>query len=131
VMLQPLLTTGQTTGAKNVTLSNTSPPSGSATGLRFAVNQGGRSAVFATLMVAYDNGAMPDVSARWIRMPSLARAGQIEVTKNGVPTIVYFGYPDLTPPVGSGVKRSIPEAGAAPASAPSPFATKQAVKHDL
>jgi hypothetical protein len=76
---------------------------------------------------------MPNVSARWIRMPSLARAGQIEVTKNGVPTIVYFAYPDLTPPR-AGAKRSLPETASAAApstSAPSPFATKHAVQHDL
>jgi hypothetical protein len=132
VLLQPLLLEGQTTGAKNVTLSNTAPPSGSATGLRFAISQGGRAAVFATLVVAYDNGAVPDVSARWIRTPSLARAGQIEVTKNGVPTIVYFGYPDLTPPVASGVRRSVKEAAVgAPPTAPASFAAKAAVKHDL
>jgi hypothetical protein len=97
VLLQPLLLPGQTTTAKNALLSNTSPPAGSTTGLRFAINQSGRTAVFATLMVTYDNGVIPAVSARWIRMPSLARAGQIEVTRGGVPTIVYFAYPDLSP----------------------------------
>lgn len=101
VLLQPLLTTGQTTSAKNAILSNTAPPSGTTTGLRFAISQSGRSAVFATLMVTYDNGVIPDVSAHWIRMPSAARAGQIEVDKNGVPTIVYFAYPDLTPVSGA------------------------------
>lgn len=133
VMLQPLLTAGQTTSAKNVTLSNTAPPAGNATGLRFAITQGGRSAVLATLMVAYNGGAVPNVSARWLRMPTLARAGQIEVTNNGVSTVVYFAYPDLTPP-GAGAKRSLPEAAVAaapPANATSPFATTHKVKHDL
>jgi predicted outer membrane repeat protein len=133
VLLQPLLTAGQTTGAKYVDLSNTAPPSGTTTGLRFVINQSGRSAVFATLVVAYDNGNVPDVSARWIRMPSAARAGQIEVTRNGVPTIVYFAYPDLAAP---GAKRSVSRSlattpAAAPATVPTPFATSTAVKHDL
>jgi predicted outer membrane repeat protein len=136
VLLQPLLTAGQTTSAKYVTLSNTAPPSGDSTGLRFAISQGGRSAVFATLVVAYDNGNVPDVSARWIRMPSVKRAGQIEVTKNGVSTIVYFAYPDLTAP---GAKRSVSRSLAAaataavpvPAAVPTPFATTRAVKHEL
>jgi hypothetical protein len=133
VLLQPLLTAEQTTSAGYVDLSNTAPPSGTATGLRFAISQGGRSAVFATLVVAYDNGNVPDVSARWIRMPSARRAGQIEVTKNGVSTVVYFGYPDLTP---AGAKRSVSRsvataAAVAPARVPSPFATTTTVRHDL
>lgn len=97
VMLQPLLLSGQTTSAKSTTLSNSPPPSGSATGLRFAISQGGRSAVFATLVATFDNGQVPNVSARWIRMPSASRAGQIEVTRNGVATIVYFAQPSLAP----------------------------------
>jgi hypothetical protein len=101
VLLQPLLIAGQTTSAKNAILSNTAPPDGTTTGLRFAISQAGRSAVFATLMVTYDNGVIPDVSAHWLRMPSTKRAGQIEVDKNGVPTIVYFAYPDLTPVSGA------------------------------
>ncbi|HEY7116738.1 MAG TPA: alginate lyase family protein [Tepidisphaeraceae bacterium] len=130
VLLQPLLISGQSTTAKNTLLSNTAPPSGSTTGLRFAISQSGRSAVFATLAVTYDNGVIPDVSARWIRMPSTRRAGQIEVTKNGVPTIVYFAYPDLTPVAGaaSSVKRSL----TMPPVAPSPFATTaHAIKHNV
>jgi predicted outer membrane repeat protein len=97
VLLQPLLTTGQTTTAKNAILSNTAPDAGTTTGLRFAISQAGRSAVFATLVVTYDNGVIPDISAHWLRMPSARRAGQIEVDKNGVPTVIYFAYPDLTP----------------------------------
>jgi len=118
VLLQPLLLPGQTTTAKNALLSNTAPPSGSTTGLRFAINQSGRSAVFATLVVTYDNGIVPSVSARWIRMPSAKRAGQIEVTRNGVPTIIYFAYPNLSPVAGAAasVKRSLPEATSAPAA---------------
>jgi len=104
-------TTGSdnTAGGFNALLSNTAPPDGSTTGLRFAISQSGRSAVFATLMVTYDNGVIPSVSARWIRMPSTRRAGQIEVTRGGVPTIVYFAYPDLSPaPGAASVKRSLP-----------------------
>jgi hypothetical protein len=97
VLLQPLLLSGQTTSARNTLLSNTAPPDGSTTGLRFTISQAGRSAVFATLMVTYDNGVIPDVSARWLRMPSARRAGQIEVTRGGVPTVVYFAYPNLSP----------------------------------
>jgi hypothetical protein len=131
VLLEPLLLPGQTTSAKNALLSNTAPPDGSTTGLRFAISQSGRSAVFATLMVTYDNGVIPAVSARWIRMPSTRRAGQIEVTRGGVPTIVYFAYPDLspTPPAAAAsVKRSLD----APAIAPPtlPFSTTT-VKKDL
>jgi hypothetical protein len=98
VMLQPLLLSGQTTSSKSVTLSNTPPPTGSVTGLRFAINQSGRSALFATLVVAFDNGVVPDVSARWIKTPTATRSGQIEITKNGVPTIVYIPYPNLAAP---------------------------------
>jgi hypothetical protein len=127
VLLAPLLLAGQTVTAGKTLLSNTAPPAGSATGLRFAINQSGRSAVFATLIVAYDNGVIPAVSARWVRMPSTARAGQIEVTRNGVPAIIYFAYPDLTPVAGaaaSSVQRSV---AVRPGSA---FSTK-AVKRDL
>src|SRR5207244_2303560 len=97
VLLQPLLLSGQTTSSKNAILSNTPPPSGTTTGLRFAVSQQGRSAVFATLMVAYDNGSVPNASAKWIKMPTATRSGQIEVNNNGTKTIVYFPMPDLTP----------------------------------
>lgn len=131
VLLEPLLLPGQTTSAKNALLSNTAPPDGSTTGLRFAISQSGRSAVFATMMVTYDNGIIPSVSARWIRMPSVKRAGQIEVTRGGVPTIVYFAYPDLspTPPAAAAsVKRSLVRPAIAPPALP--FSTT-AVKKDL
>jgi hypothetical protein len=112
VLLQPLLLSGQTTSARNALLSNTAPPDGSTTGLRFAISQAGRSAVFATLMVTYDNGAIPDVSARWLRLPSTKRAGQIEVTRNGVATVAYFAYPNLSPTPAAGVQRSVDAAAA-------------------
>jgi hypothetical protein len=115
VLLQPLLLSGQTTSARNTLLSNTAPPDGSTTGLRFTISQSGRSAVFATLMVTYDNGVIPSVSARWLRMPSARRAGQIEVTRNGVPTVIYFAYPNLSPTPAASVKRSVePAAGVRP-----------------
>ncbi|MDB5323851.1 MAG: Heparinase family protein, partial [Phycisphaerales bacterium] len=88
VLLQPLLLGGQTTSAKNAILSNGPPPSGTTTGLRFAINATARSTVFATLVVAYDNGVVPSVSAKWVKMPTATRSGQIELTKNGVKTIV-------------------------------------------
>jgi hypothetical protein len=106
VMLQPLLQAGQTASWSDVTLSNTPPPDGSATGLRFAVSQSGRSAVFATLAVAFDNGSVPNVSAEWIRMPTAARSGQIKITNNGVETIIYIPYPNLAPTASA--KRAIP-----------------------
>jgi hypothetical protein len=70
-------------------------------------------------MVTYDNGVIPTVSARWLRMPSRRRAGQIEVTRNGVPTVIYFAYPDLSPtPPAASVQRSI-----ASPPRPAPFST--------
>ena len=128
VLLQPLLISGQTVTAKNALLSNNAPNAGTTTGLRFAISQTGRSAIFATLVVAYDNGVIPNVSAHWVRMPTASRAGQIEVDKNGVATIVYFAYPDLTP---------VANAAAQPASVssavvhPSALFSSQAVKKDL
>ncbi len=127
VLLQPLLLPGQTTSANNALLSNTAPPAGSTTGLRFAINQTGRSALFATLMVTYDNGVIPAVSARWLRTPSLSHSGQIEVTQNGVPTIAYFAYPDLTPVTGAAAAPAVQRAIAVPKGT---FATTP-LKRDL
>jgi hypothetical protein len=135
VLLQNLLLTGQTVGARNALLSNAPPPAGNATGLRLAISQYSRYAVFGTLMVAYDNGVVPNVSASWLRLPTATRAGQIQVMKNGTPTVVYFALPDLTPvagaaaepPAGGGVSRSL---SALPPSAPSPFAWLNLIKHD-
>jgi hypothetical protein len=137
VLLQPLLLDGQTTGSASVTLSNTPPPDGSVKGLRFAISQSGRTALFATLVVAYDNGVVPDVSAHWIKTPTLSRSGQIEVIKNGVSTIVYFPYPDLTPVSGAAAKRSLPAAVAQATPLPVPalasltaFAHRVQIGHD-
>ena len=40
---------------------------------------------------------MPDISAKWLNMPTASQAGQIEITKDGVAPVVYFALPDLTP----------------------------------
>jgi hypothetical protein len=127
VLLQPLLRTGQTTSAKSAILSNTAPDAGTTTGLRFAISQSGRSAVFATLVVTYDNGVIPNVSAHWIRMPSARRAGQIEVVKNGVSTIVYFAYPNLKPVNGAAAKPAAVEARPMPSAA---VFSSRAIKKD-
>jgi hypothetical protein len=130
VLLQPLLLDGQTTSSGSVTLSNTPPPDGSVKGLRFAITQQGRTALFATLVVTYDNGVVPDVSAHWIKTPTLSRSGQIEVIKNGVSTIVYFPYPNLAPVSGAAAKRSLPAAAqAVPVPVPSLAATLTAFAH--
>ena len=100
-----------------------------------AISQSSRYAVFATLMVTFDNGVVPNVSASWLRYPSATRAGQIQVMKNGTPTVVYFALPDLTPVAGAaaeppspgGVSRSL---SALPPSAPAPFAWLNLIKHD-
>jgi hypothetical protein len=118
VLLLPILTRGQTITQNNVLLSNMSPPAGVVTGRRFAINQTANSAVFATVMVAFDNGTVPSVSARWLRMPTAERSGQIEVIKNGVKSIVDVPRPNLS---------SDPSAVIAPR--PTAFSTKP-IKND-
>ncbi len=127
VLLLPVLLPGQTVATKNVTLSYTAPPAGSVAGERLAISQSARSALFATVMVTYDNGAVPVVSAAWTRMPTATRSGIVHVIVNGVATDVFFAQPDLTPVAGAALAR--PPAGATPmvATAPvtaTPFAKK-------
>jgi hypothetical protein len=117
VLLQPLLRPGQTTNTKGTSLSHTAPPSGTAAGTRYNVSQTTNYAIFGMLMVTFDDGAVPDVSARWVRLPTASRAGQIEITQNGTPYVVYFALPDLTPVSGAAATPTAAVSRATPASA--------------
>lgn len=96
VMLIPILLNGQTVSTSSTILSNTAPDAGTTTGTRVAISQNTRYAFFSTLIVTYDNGVVPDVSAQWLRLPRGTRAGQIQITKDGVQTTVYVAMPDLS-----------------------------------
>jgi hypothetical protein len=97
VMLIPLLLPGQTVSARSTILSNTAPPSGTTTGLRFMINQSGSAAAtFSTLVVAFDNGVVPDVTAHWVRLPRADRSGIVQIVKDGVPMDLYVGMPDMS-----------------------------------
>jgi hypothetical protein len=117
VLLLPLVTRGQTTRIGRALLTDTAPPAGLRNGTRFAVNQTAAAAVFATVMVTFDNGRVPSVSARWLRMPTAKRAGQVEITRNGVKTVVTIVRPDLTT---GGRAKSAAVAAETPAAIPTP-----------
>jgi hypothetical protein len=116
VMLQPLLLEGQSVATERRFTSSHAPPDERDPAERVTISQTGRSALIATLMVAYTGATPPDVSARWLRYPSATRSGRIEITRAGVSRVIYVDRPPLEATATTSA-RSVARSAIAPATA--------------